>query len=174
VPRPRKRQSPLAAVASIAVALIAILVALTIAPKLIAESFRAVMLTPAPSGVDWTPADADACLQTAQALLEWPDDKGGPVTKVGLGISDDVVAARPVAVDSTRLFAEKASQLRAPGAESQLGAYKSAIEDASVAFASPITVSEFGKQYRAIGNAANDLLRQCHAVGRWVDDNYRQ
>lgn len=174
MPRSRRRQSPLGALASLIAGLVAVWIFVQIGPALVGTIAKTALTTPAPSGVNWTPADAEECTATARELGTWPDDHGGPVTQLGPGLSDDVVAARDVAVSSSIAFIALADQLRAPGAERQLAQLRAALVTASAAFANPITVTDFRRHYQAIGRASLDLTQQCHAVGRWVDDNYVQ
>lgn len=174
MPRSRCQQSPLAAVFSLVGTLILAGVLLTLGPSIASFAARSVFTTPEPSGVGWTPADAQSCVETAQALAGWPDDKGGPVTRIGLGMSDNVVEARVIAVQASVDFAKKADRLRAPGAEVQLAALRAEFMSAAEAIGQPITVTEFRAHYRAIGKATLALTTQCHAVGRWVQDHYKQ
>jgi hypothetical protein len=159
---------------SVAVGFVFFAAFLAIGPGLISSAIRSSVTTTPPPGVSWTLADAETCLATAQALSAWPDDDGGPVTRLGLGISDDVVEARAIAVQSGVDFARMADRLRPPGAEAELAALRDEFATAAQAFGQPITVTAFREKYHAIGSASRALTARCRAVGRWVDDNYEQ
>ncbi len=169
----RQRESVASLLTSILGTIVFGVLLIAFLPAILAMSTRLAM-TPEPSGVNWTPVDASTCLATSQNLRGWPDDKGGLVTRVAVGMSDDVKSARPLAAKAARDFAGRVSALHAPGAEKQLAVLETEFAQAAIAFGEPMTASEFRAEYRKIGRLSLALTTQCHAVGQWVQDHYKQ
>lgn len=130
--------------------------------------------TPEPSDPGWTKADATTCSATAEAVALWPGPKYPEVTALGVGITDNVEKARPQAVASAETYLKVAATKKAPGAEQQLAAFATTLSGARAAWAAPITVSDFRKQYQAVGTSVRDLGIQCDAVGKWVQDHVKR